>query len=48
MPAKLYLLFPPKKCLTDFMYKVADVSAPAPRLSSSCNDLLCEHTVFSV
>lgn len=30
------------------MYKVADVSAPAPRLSSSCNDLLCEHTVFSV
>lgn len=30
MPAKLYLLFPLTKCLTDLMYRVTDMSAPAP------------------
>lgn len=48
MPAKLYLLFPLKKCLTDLIYKVTDVSAPAPRFNSSYNGFLCESTVFAL
>lgn len=48
MPAKLYLLFPLKKCLTDLMYKVTDVSAPALRPTTSNNGLLWENTVFAV
>lgn len=39
MLAKLYLLFPPKKCLTDLMYKVTVMSAPAPCFTSSSNGL---------